>query len=237
MQKTTREFKNIHKNEDIWILAAGPSMNYIDPSFYENKITIGVNRICKFFNCDYVVSKDGRGFSEILSSSDTETKLVLSKHESGNPHQNLNTCDRDHHIFEHPAKPGERPDISCITTKGDKIVVSYSTITSAVHLAAYMGAKNIVICGHDCGTIDRESTIDNYYNEKIKPHQGNEENYVKWLSQIENHTALVANELNKVFGCNIHSLNPFLNFHLEGHKYVASNTGQILQRNLNNKKT
>ena len=148
-QKKISELKEIHTGEDVWVLAAGPSMNYLDPSFFENKVTVGVNRICKFFSCDYVVAKDGRGFFEILENSNHDTKLVLSKHESGNLYQNLNNCEREHYIFEHPAKPGENPDISCIRKDSDKIVVSYSTITSAIHFAAYLGAKNIIVCAPD----------------------------------------------------------------------------------------
>ena len=48
-QKKISELKEIHTGEDVWVLAAGPSMNYLDPSFFENKVTVGVNRICKFF--------------------------------------------------------------------------------------------------------------------------------------------------------------------------------------------
>ena len=36
------DFKAIHEGEDIWIIAAGPSMNYVDNSFFENKVTIGI---------------------------------------------------------------------------------------------------------------------------------------------------------------------------------------------------
>ena len=231
MKKIITELKGAHAAADIWIIAAGPSLNHVHPSFFDNKITIGVNRVCKFFKCDYVVAKDGRGFKEIISSTDNDSKLILSKHESGNLHQNLNTVEGEHYIFEHPAKPGERPDLACIAATDDRIVVSYSTITSAIHIAAYMGAKNIIICGHDCGTIDGKSTIEGYYD-KIKPHQGTEQGYVSWLSQIENHTTLVANEINKVYGSNVCSLNPFINFNLEGHKYVPSNRAQILQRRI-----
>ena len=88
-----------------------------------------------------------------------------------------------------------------------------------------------MICGHDCGTIDGESTVTNYYR-NIKPHQGTEEGYVKWLSIIENHTVQVCHALQKEYGCNIHSLNPFVNFNLEGHKYDPSNKGVKFQRNI-----
>lgn len=229
--KNILELKNIHKDQDIWVIAAGSSMNFIDPSFFENKITIGINRVCIKFDCNYLVAKDGRGFSLIKDAINNKTKILLSKHESGNPHQNLNTYDDEHWIFDHPPKPGEKPDLSCIKSDSDKIVVSYSTITSGIHLAAYMGAANIMICGHDCGTIDGESTIKDYYKE-IKPHHGSEAAYVSWLSKIENHTAAVCHKLTKEYNCNIHSLNPFINLNLEGHKYNPSNRGKILQRKL-----
>lgn len=232
MKKEIKELKDLYRGQDVWVIAAGSSMNYVDPSFFENKITVGVNRVCKHFKCDYIVAKDGRGFEEIVSNKDNDTKLILSKHESGNLHQRENNINGEFYCFEHPAKPREAPDLSCISKGGDKIVVSYSTITSAIHIAAFMGAKNIMICGHDCGTVDGNSTIRGYYGE-IKPHQGTDAAYVAWLSKIENHTTLVVNTLTKEYGCNVHSLNPFINFNLEGHTYKPSNTGTILQRNLN----
>lgn len=230
---TIKEFKNLHNEEDIWIIAAGPSMNYIDPSFFANKVTIGINRVCMKFDCNYLVAKDGRGFNLIKKNINNKTKIVLSKHESGNLNQNLNSYDGEFWTFEHPPKPGEKPDLTAITPESDKIVVSYSTITSGIHLAAYMGAKNIIICGHDCGTIDGESTIKYYYKD-IKPHHGSDEAYVNWLSKIENHTTAVCHKITKEFNCNIHSLNPFINLNLEGHNYNPSNKGKILQRKLDN---
>jgi hypothetical protein len=226
-----KELKNTHSGEDIWIIAAGPSLNYIQNSFFENKTTIGVNRVGNYFRCDYVIAKDGRGFGNIKDSlTGSNTKIVLSQHESGNLWQQKNTLDIPHYVFEHPSKPGEAPNIDCIREQEDKLVVSYSTITSAIHLAAYLGAKNIILCGHDCGTIDNKSTIDGYYAD-IRPHQGTNEGYVNWLSEIENHTTSVCQALMDTYGVNIHSINPFINFNLEGHIYSPSKkTGQIFQR-------
>ena len=226
-----KELKNKHKGQDIWVIAAGASMNYIDPSFFENKITIGINRVCMKYDCDYLVAKDGRGFMLIKNSISDKTKIVLSKHESGNLHSKINTYDGEYWTFEHPAKPGEKPDTSCIKKDSDKIVVSYSTITSGIHLAAYLGASNIMICGHDCGTIDGESTIKDYYKQ-IRQHHGSDAAYVNWLSKIENDTALVCETLKRVYKCNIHSLNPFINFNLEGHDYKPSNRSFLYQRKI-----
>jgi len=73
-------FKGIHEGKDIWIIAAGPSMNYVDNSFFVNKITIGVNRVAMKFDCDYLVAKDGRGFEIISELINLKTKVILSKH-------------------------------------------------------------------------------------------------------------------------------------------------------------
>ena len=32
--------KDIHKHRDIYVIASGASMDYVDPSFFEGKITI-----------------------------------------------------------------------------------------------------------------------------------------------------------------------------------------------------
>ena len=56
--KNIKDLKNIHKGHDIWILMAGSSMNYIDTSFFEGKITIGQNQMYKHFPTSYVVMKD-----------------------------------------------------------------------------------------------------------------------------------------------------------------------------------
>ena len=38
MNKSIKELKNIHKGKDIWVLLAGSSMDYVNKSFFENKI-------------------------------------------------------------------------------------------------------------------------------------------------------------------------------------------------------
>ena len=233
-----KELNNIHQGCDVWVLASGPSMNFISNSFFEKKITIAVNEVCEIFTCNYVVVKDlSQDFETVIKNLYYNIKVIASKHECGNPHQTLNRFNFPHYIFDHTSKIGrarirdEAPDINAIVESSDKIVVSFSTITSAIHIAAYMGAKNIIICGHDCGTIDGECTVRGYYKNS-KPIPGTMDDYVKWLSHIENHTALVCQRLNQVYGCNIHSINPFINMNMEGHSFVPSLRGNILQRKL-----
>ena len=38
-------FLDIHKNEDIYIICSGKSCDFIDESFFKNKITLGINQV------------------------------------------------------------------------------------------------------------------------------------------------------------------------------------------------
>ena len=208
------DLKNIHRGEDVYVLGSGSTMNHLAQDFFDNKITIGVNRICRFFRCNYTIAKDHLGLGEILDSGE-HGKVVLSKHRYGNNAELINTTDIDHYIFDHPCNnhtPNPYcPDLSVITKDSDKIVVSNSTITSAIHLAAYMGAKNIVLCGHDCCEINGKSWVNGYYDH-VKPVHQNQKGYNDFLDRIKQHTIDVKGKISKEFGCNILTLSPFL-FH------------------------
>ena len=90
-----------------------------------------------------------------------------------------------------------------------------------IHIAAYLGAKNIILCGHDCGTLDGNLYYDGYI-EKDWISAGNWSGINEFMSKIELQSQKVRQFLMDKYDCNIHSLNPFLNLGLEGHKYEAS---------------
>jgi carbonic anhydrase len=210
--KPIRELKNIHEGYDIYVVASGASAGYIDQSFFDNKLAIGVNQIWKrFTNLDYIVRKDSNrmavtieaskqfGFKTICSAYDCGT-LRLARNEGAD------------YVFEHLNNKMDRIDLSVVGT--DKIVVSFSTITSAIHIAAYMGAANIIIVGHDCGLLDGMMNIAEYDE---SPHGA--QFYRDFITRIEPQTIALRAKLKEVYGCNVYSLNPFINFGLEGHKY------------------
>jgi len=217
--------KNKHKYEDVWVIGSGSSLDFIDKSFFENKITVGVNRSCCYFECDYVVAKDLRGLEEIEENTlNKNIQKIYSLFNCGNTTSTRNDENNDKDIiyFHHPQNGNPRTEIIGTTNSNgeDLIIVSLSTITSAIHIAAYMGAKNIIICGHDCGKLNNNISIKGY-NSIIPPVQGANE-YVEWLNRIENHTIKVCKKLKEVYNCNIHSLNPFINFNLEGFKFESN---------------
>lgn len=72
-------YLDLHKNKDIYVIGSGNSCDYIDPSFFNNKITIGINHVYKKFNCTYYIRKENQFLEEIINSIDKNSKLFLTK--------------------------------------------------------------------------------------------------------------------------------------------------------------
>lgn len=210
--KSIGELKDIYSGYDIYVVASGASAGFIDPSFFNNKLAIGVNEVWKrFANMDYVVRKESKWMSAAIAASrQFGFKLIVSQHNCGMLKYEKNTG--ADYYFEHLDNGLQDIDLSVVGT--DKIVVSYSTITSAIHVAAYVGAANIILVGHDCGTLDGNTNIAGYA-EALHGAQF----YREFLKVIEPQTVALRAKLKEVYGCNLYSLNPFVNFGLEGHEY------------------
>lgn len=202
------ELKDKHLGDDIWIIAAGPTMDYVDQSFFDNKISIGVNQVYRKYHPDYLLRKEADGFVDAISIG---TPLIMSRYNCGSYRCGLNPKAADY-VFDHEDNEHTEVNLEVISLDSKKIVVSYSTITSAIHVAAVMGAANIILCGHDCGMLDGKSRFDGY-PEAIM----GDKRYRSWLSEILPQTLAVRDRIKEVFGCNIFSLNPFVGLNLEGH--------------------
>lgn len=218
------KFKNIHKDSDIYVIGSGPSVNFIDPAFFDNKITIGINQIYKKIKTKYLVRKEHALLKTILEKVKDSINFISRGNCGCNNDTNYNYVKNNFKdnkkivVFKHNVNTCKMPD----KLPEDGLVVSFSTITTGIHLAAYMGAKNIILLGHDCGTLDNKCNVDKYHTDKTYKivHKNGEEDYIKWLSKIEKQTIKLKKILKETHNCNIYSLNPFINFGLEGHKYT-----------------
>jgi len=107
------------------------------------------------------------------------------------------------------------------------LVNSELSMPSVIHAAYLLGAKNIILCGVDGGLINGKVNIDGYYSKKeyskkkkTEKKQTHLEFTKKTMSHpyAEHNLKIVRDELKKR-GCNVVSLNPFVNLGLEGNKY------------------
>ena len=164
--KNITELKDIYKGLDIWCVLAGSSMDYIDPSFFEDKIVIGLNQVYKKFPCHYIVIKDcleGPRFPRSIEELDKlGIPLLFSKYYKGHPPQKNIANHSNAYYFEHNPRKKGRFKEELKDLKDDEIYVGKSTVTSLMHIAAYMGAKNIILCGHDCGKLDNNNYFKGY---------------------------------------------------------------------------
>jgi hypothetical protein len=130
--------------------------------------------------------------------------------------------------FDHlPNRVQQPPDLAPIGSP-DRLVVSWSTITTAIHFAAYLGAANIIVCGHDCGFIDGLANYTGYYDHVAPIAPGARADtdaryaaYARIISGLERQTMQVRDRIREVYGCSVHGLNPFVSLALEGHVHHA----------------
>lgn len=211
MERNVSEIKNAYLGNDIYVVASGPTAGFVAPEFLLNKISIGINEVYERFQAlTYLVRKDGPGAQAAYASG---IPLIMSRHNMGMHNQGYNQVqDGDYYIFDHANNGKTEIYLDVIGT--DTIVVSLSTVTSALHLAAYMGAANIILIGADCGYIDGQLNMSGYHEPSM-----NRPRYKRLLSRIEAQTSAVRDRLKLVYGCNVYSLTPWINLGLEGHTY------------------
>jgi len=209
--------RNKHVGTDIYVIGSGPSLSFLDSSFFQNKIVVCVNHTIQHIPIAqslYLVAKEPTKNMQ-QAAHDKKGIIVMCRHHSG-----LSNMPENKQLFPHITaifRPGqgviEQPE------QLDALERSSSTIVSGIHLAAYMGAKNIILVGHDCGIIDGNAHVIGYSKERsvIKGEQA----YKKWMvhNKVEAKTLRAKKILKDKWNVNVYSLNPFINFKLEGHNY------------------
>ena len=221
--KKLSSYKNIHLNSDIYVIGSGKSLDFLDKSFFDNKITIGVNQSYQYIQPMYLVRKEHKFIDLVLKNTNDNVIHFISYGDRGNGNKNIITKYKDNKriIFFNHTLNCKQPNGQCksLPLDDESLVVSNSTITSAIHLAAIMGAKNIILAGHDGGSINNQSNFTNYHTTDTME-QKNEKLYKDWLTIISSDTIILKKLLKEKYNCNILSLNPFINFNLEGNKFT-----------------
>lgn len=217
------ELRGRHAGEDIWVIAAGPSMTWVEPAFFANKVTVGVNDVWRKYRTTWLIRKEHRDFQAAI---DTGIPLVVSRMDCGNQPPAIGDVTGRWWEFDHPLNRVEAdPDLAPVGS-ADQLVVSWSTITTAIHFAAYLGAANVMVCGHDCGFIDGMTNYAGYYDHVAPVPSGQRADrdpryqlYTTIITALEAQTMQVRDAVREAYGCAVHGLNPFVSLALEGHEY------------------
>jgi len=226
MRINFKELKQSHPNSEIWIIGGGASMNYVHPSFFDGKIVIGINEaFTKYQHCTYFMRKDGRGWLgrdviEHIKTVSPASKLIVSDYNGCAKEwgQNIFDTDLDYWYFDHPCGHGEMDESVLPRVISEGIFPNgIGSSGIAIAIAAYLGAKNIILCGNDAVKLDGKGYFKEYDNptgEYICPMS--HEDVLNWQN---GQNVIVANFFRKT-GINIHGLNAFINLRLEEHTYI-----------------
>jgi hypothetical protein len=190
------------------VLGSGPSLNFLSPQFFDDKTTVSTNEsaFTLGFVPDYVFSHYHREavrmpaqIAVVTLARDTVTQqewhgekpeeLVLIEQDDYNP-----PGSSWNPLTTHPPKPYS-------------LAYGSSSLHGSMHLAAWLGAKHIVLVGADCGRIDGEDRVEGYPDgDKL------------WVLYNEHH-GLMKTWLQREYDVTVYSLNPFINLNLENHRF------------------
>lgn len=206
------DLKNLHPGETIWVLGSGPSLNFIEREFFDDKICVTVNAVGATYGLrsfygysNYHFPAGRETFGEGLIVAVTLARDTLTQ----NPWPGEVPDDVALSEAHSYAPPGSSWDPYKMPPPEGQIVYGSSSIHGGIHLAAHLGAKNIVLVGADCGLIDDEVNVATY----PLPTE------VYSLRVWNEHTQILKRWLAENYGVRIYSLNPFINLNLEGHQF------------------
>jgi len=191
---------------DIYILGSGPSLAYLEQSFFDGKIVIGLNYVYKDWRCDYTLTHHHCMAQEAINDG---TTLITSEIGTCHPNNPPHNFQGEYYVYKHTLQGYSEVDL---TQFPEKIGAAGTPVVAALQIAYLMGAKNIILVGVDGGQIDGQYNYKDYTIPTDTGHAG----------RVEKAIRETANMLREK-GINVHSLNPFLNLTLEDHKFVSCN--------------
>ena len=204
-----QELRGKHDGETIWVLGSGPSLNFIDPAFFADKTVVSTNYSASSIGVtpDYMfthyhqVAWDLHAVSQQVVTLERDT---VTKAEWG--FEWLDNLTFTPMVSAEPPGSNWNP-LTSHKPGTDMLAYGSSSLHGAMHLAAHIGAKHIMLVGADCGTLDGEHRVKGY-----------PDGHKLW-ELYNRHHKLMKDYLQQEYGVTTYSLNPFMNLNLEGHKF------------------
>lgn len=203
--------KNRHRGQTIFVLGSGPSLGFVDPDFFIDKIVVGVNQVTEFFPVrpQFVFSHHWPAIADLAVRAKKTTFVVNDRNwpdmvrwKDNIPRNVLLHKPRDYRNSQRAFDPFSQKD----DPRHNNLMFGSSSAHGAIHLAAALGARHIMLVGVDNASIDGKWNFDTY------PSPAN----LYPTETYEAHLRLVKDWIYRRFGTPIYSLNPFLNLRAEG---------------------
>jgi hypothetical protein len=194
------------------VFGSGSTLNFINPEFFEGKLTISTNFAAISFGVTpHFVFTNHHSWVDSMAAEMLHTTFVVNRYETPEPYEYagglpnvvISNPKNVHNSFGSFDPYGrDKPE------RPDQLVFGSTSTHGAMHLAALMGAVDIVLVGVDCGVVDSVVNITDYPDPTQR-------SFGVW----NDHLVLMRNWLRDTYGARVYSLNPFVNLHLEGHTF------------------
>lgn len=198
--------ENIYSGKDIYIVGSGKSIDFLPKDFFYDKIIIGVNYVYKKIPCNYIVTVH----HEVANEAHSEGQIVITSQKDRQIENTGTQLNKEIYTYKHVIF-SNTDDVNIeVLDKRSYCLAGATSVIPAMNIAKIFGAKNIILCGVDCGIINGEANLSEY--------RGKADYSKGVLLNNEKQIIKVANHFRKT-GIGVYSINPFINFGLEGNKY------------------
>jgi hypothetical protein len=203
-----RSFRDHLAGETVWVLGSGASLDYIPREFWRGKHCVCVNRVGITLGLDrfYTVTHYHRD-AMIVANERPDLPVITPQDDLGA--SGPEAADREPtepNIYRFPTNPqlfGAFDPARDWPTHPDHLVAGPTSLHMTMHFAQYLGAAHLILVGADCGTLGHRSNFTGY--------SIGDNPFPVWQATLTG----VADQI-RARGTSVHSLNPFVNFALEG---------------------
>lgn len=180
--------KNKHANKRVAVLGAGPSLDHVTKGMLADfDVVIGVNYNAIVFDCDYVVFHDLKPAEAVMDSNKYQNRQLLIPKKlkigagtsSVEPPAKFTNCT----TYE----LGQQDKSSCLNNKDQPFFHHASTVHTAIHIAAFIGAKTITLFGCDARLApdgrSHTTLVPQYNRGRYWPNNKDTENYIARINR------------------------------------------------------
>jgi len=207
-----KELRNRHYGQMVWVVGSDASVNFFPDDFWSHRAVIGVNAVPRHIPVRYCVTKaDGSGGWVQAQANDLPDVLhVVSKHPNGDEWRGDSGVSGPNVVtFDHGENKCERFDAARdIPDEPNRLLVSWSTLGSAMHFAAYLGARTVFMVGVSGGSFGNATNLPDYNPNGAGPIEG-----------MSKQTQAIADRLQQMYGTEFVTVLPWANLRCGGTKF------------------
>lgn len=210
-------FRDLHKGETIYVVGSSNAWEWLDPAFFDDKVTVCMNRVAWAFglpNHVYTVSQ----YYEIVEEARRKDwqGWVFAQPSNKYPGDKVSKL-REHHktilLPERTRSLDNFPD-NVWPDNDNELLWGFTTQHMALYFAWFLGASTIVTVASDLGDWDGKLNGANYYPPSFQ--SNTRQNLRTWIKQTDR----LAAEIRKR-GTNVYTMLPTVNINLEGKKFSS----------------